>query len=168
MASRRIVRRPVKVHEGDWYAVPLRSGGYGVGAIARTGKRGALFGYFFGPKRQQLPTLDDVRSLRAQDAIFCGQFGDLGIQNGEWPLIGRLDQWDRCEWPLPEFGRIEDEARGIAWIVSYANVDLSEQGEKRQCSVADARRLAADGTYGHGAVELVLTKRLSDPAPVMH
>jgi hypothetical protein len=84
----------VKVSEGDCYAVPLKSGGFGVGVVARKGKRGALFGYFFGPRREQIPTISDVRAIRAETADLCALFGDLGIQNGEWIHLGQLEGWD--------------------------------------------------------------------------
>ena len=34
--------------EGDWFAVPLRDGGYAAGLIARANPKGVLLGYFFG------------------------------------------------------------------------------------------------------------------------
>jgi hypothetical protein len=37
--------------EGDLFAVPLRDGGYGIGVVARVGRRGVLVGYFFGRRR---------------------------------------------------------------------------------------------------------------------
>jgi len=38
--------------EGDWFAVPLRGGGFAAGVIARAmpRKEGVLLGYFFGPR----------------------------------------------------------------------------------------------------------------------
>ena len=151
----------VKVNEGDWYAVPLQNGGYAVGVVARTGKRGALFGYFFGPRREQLPTLDEVRELGLGDAISFELFGDLGIQNGKWTRLGRLETWERDKWPLPEFGRIENEATGVAWIINYASGDLGDQPRERRCSVEEARRLPLDRWAGSGAVEIRLTQKLS-------
>jgi len=151
----------VRVNEGDWYAVPLKNGGYGVGLVARKGRRGALLGYFFGPRYEQVPTLDAVRGLHPDAALLRAIFGDLGIQLGKWPLLGRLDTWHREQWPLPEFGRIEDEARGVAWIANYESVDISENPRERRCSIEEARRLPEDGDWGYGAIQNVLTQKLS-------
>ena len=167
MTTRRTLRYPAKISEGDWYAIPLRNGGYGVGIVARKGEGRILFGYFFGPRRPQPPVLEDVRQLRAEDALFCKMFGDLGIHNGEWPFVGRLETWSRDDWPFPLFSRIEDESRGIAWIVSYDENDLTRTGTERRCTLEEARRLPSSALAGYGAVEIVLTKKLSNPATTM-
>ena len=96
------------------------------------------------------------------DAVLCELFGDLGVQLNEWVLLGHMEPWDRSQWPLPKFGRIEDEARGIAWIVSYADTDVSVVTDERRCSVEEARQLPPDTTAGYGAVEIELRMMLSD------
>ena len=158
---KRRAQRWKKVSEGECYAVPLRDGSYGVGVIARAGKRGALLGYFFGPRHSTIPTSGSLHTLRATDAVLCEMFGDLGIQLNEWPYVGRIEPWDRSQWPLPQFGRIEDEARGIAWIASYDDRDVSVQTEERRCTIEEARRLPPDSTTGYGAVEIRLRMALS-------
>src|ERR1700729_2790067 len=97
----------VKYREGDWFAVPLLDGGFGVGVIARANPKAALLGYFFGPVRSAVPTLNDVADLKPADAVLIRKFGHLGIVQGRWPLIGRIDGWDRREWPTPVFVRYE-------------------------------------------------------------
>jgi hypothetical protein len=96
--------------EGDWFAVPLREGGFAVGVIARAmpHKEGILLGYFFGPRRDDVPTLDELKSLSASDAVLVDRFGHLGLVRGTWPLLGRIDGWDRGAWPTPAFGRFEE------------------------------------------------------------
>lgn len=49
--------------EGDWLGVPLREGGYAVGLVARANPDGVLLGYFFGPRRMEVPMLGDVKNL---------------------------------------------------------------------------------------------------------
>lgn len=162
---KRVARKWKKISEGECYAVPLRDGSYAIGVIARVGKRGAILGYFFGPRRMAIPTSNDVRALRADDAVSCELLGDLGIQRNEWPHIGCVEPWDRSQWPLPTFGRIEDEARGIAWIVRYADKDVSVQTEELRCTIEEARRLLPDRTAGYGAVEVRLRLALSGENP---
>jgi Immunity protein 26 len=57
--------------EGDWFAIPLRGGGFATGLIARMmpHREGVLLGYFFGPRRDKVPTLDELRDLSTPDAI---------------------------------------------------------------------------------------------------
>jgi len=151
--------KKVNVKEGDWVAVPLRADGFGVGLVARKGRRGVLFGYFFGLKFDKPPELDVVRTLGPEMSAFCRRFGDLGIRCGAWPILGRLHAWDRSVWPMPEFGRI-DEATGLAWSVRYPNEDPSEHGEAQKTSIEHARNLPPGGLLGSGAVEILLTQKL--------
>jgi hypothetical protein len=151
--------KPVKVHEGDWFAVPLRNGGYALGLAARVGKGGIVFGYFFGPKREKKSLLNLAASLTAGDAVLVRLFGDLGIRLGDWPILGTLASWRREEWPMPIFGRVVDEGRGIAWRVDHGD-DPRSLGTDTRCSVEEAKRLPPDSLSGYGAVEIVLTKLL--------
>lgn len=146
--------------EGDWFAVPLRSGGYAVGVVARMAKHGkVLLGYFFGPQRDHLPTLDEVTSLDPARAVRVLRFGDLALLNGEWPIIGRCFEWDRRRWRMPAFVR-RNELRRSAWKVEYADDDPNEvAAESPLTSGGDDIEL--DALLGAGAVELVLTKLLT-------
>jgi hypothetical protein len=96
--------------ESDWFAVPLRGGGYAAGIIARAmpRKEDVLLGYFFGPRRDTIPTLDELSARSASDAALVERFGDLGILDGTWPLVGHTDRWNRGAWPTPAFGRFEE------------------------------------------------------------
>ena len=67
----------VKFEEGEWFALPLRVDGWGIGLIARTSvpyRIVHLLGYFFGPARPAIPTLENVVGLRAEDASLFGFF----------------------------------------------------------------------------------------------
>jgi hypothetical protein len=50
-------------NEGDWFAVPLREGGFAIGVIARVmpRKEGVVLGYFFGPRRNAVPTVEEAQ-----------------------------------------------------------------------------------------------------------
>ena len=52
---------------GDWFAVPLREGGFAVGVVALAQADGVLRGYLFGLKREDMPQLIDVEHLMASD-----------------------------------------------------------------------------------------------------
>jgi len=93
--------------EGDWIAVPLRGGGYATGVIARM-KGMQLFGYFFGPKRDDVPQLGELSGLGPDDAVLVGAFGGLGLKGGDWPVLGRFGNWDRADWPFPSLVRYEE------------------------------------------------------------
>ena len=145
--------------EGDWFAVPLREGGFAVGVIARAmpHKEGILLGYFFGPRRDDVPTLDELKSLSASDAVLVDRFGQLGLVRGTWPLLGRIDGWDRGAWPTPAFGRFE-ELTGRAFKVIYDDANPNRLVREQQVAPYALVGLPKDGLSGAGAVERILTR----------
>jgi Immunity protein 26 len=144
--------------EGDWFAVPLKDGGFAAGVIARTVPEtaGVLLGYFFGPRRKTVPSLRELTGLSASDALLVRRFGHLGLVQGSWPLIGRLGEWDPSAWPTPAFGRLE-ELRGRAFKVIYDDADPGKRIREEQIDRHELVSLPRDGLLGAGAVETVLT-----------
>lgn len=144
--------------EGSCFAVPLRGGGFAVGVIARVTPRreGIPLGYFFGPRRPEVPALGDLGGLSAADAILVRRFVDLGLVEGTWPLIGRIKGWDRHDWPTPAFGRFE-ELSGRGFKVIYDDSDPSEVVREEQIAPHELADLPSDGVSGDKALEVILT-----------
>jgi hypothetical protein len=149
----------VQYAEGDWFAVPLRDSGFAAGIVARVNRSGVLFGYFFGPRRATIPTVDEFLDVAAGDAILVRTFGDLSLMDGTWPVIGRLSGWDRMAWPLPTFGRFE-ELTGRAFAVEYVDDDPNSQPREWQIAPEDLVRYPKDGLSGAGLIEITLTSLL--------
>ena len=154
----------VNYSEGTWFAVPLCSGGFGVGIAARTTKKGpVILAYLFGPRRETVPTLSEVSELEPSMAVKVAMIGDLNLINGEWPILGRSSQWQRDNWPIPRFVR-SDELSRRAFIVRYDDKDpgraISEEPVEYGTSTLDR-----DSAYGAGAVETMLTRLLGGDAP---
>jgi len=142
--------------------VPLRSGGYAVGVVARMAPRGrVLTGYFFGPRRTEFPSIDDLRGLRRDVAVLVQRFGDLNLVEGNWPILGYSVGWNREEWPIPAFGRFV-EIDGKAWRVEYKNDDPNSVPRETRISAEEYRQLPNNALLGAGAVEIRLTQLLSD------
>ena len=144
--------------EGDWFAVPLRNGGYAAGVVARSATGGILLGYFFGPRRGSIPTVNEVAQVDAKDAVLVERFGDLGIIQHDWPIIGPTPNWNRDCWPVPRFVR-KDPISGDPYIVEYSDSLREICSKKASQSIAIA--LPQDGLAGYGAVEIQLTKLLA-------
>ncbi|AUX31440.1 Imm26 family immunity protein [Sorangium cellulosum] len=146
------------VVEGTWFAVPLRSGGFAVGAVARTAASGGvILAYFFRTVWEQLPSMDDVKHLDPDSAVRILRVGDLAIINEDWAVIGHDQDWHRDRWPVPRFVRRDDLSRR-AWAVEYgddANVVISETPIEYEST------LERDAVLGTGAAEIVLTRTLS-------
>jgi len=160
-APRRRLKKPKKLpyEEGTWFAVPLRDGGYGVGIVARIAGRGVTLGYFFGPRRSVVPNLSEVETLTPDMAILVEIFGDLGLIEGRWPIIGRNASWDRRLWPIPGFGRIEEHT-GRAFRMELSEDDLFSIVREIAVPRDEAERLPKHGLSGAGSVESVLARLL--------
>lgn len=151
------------IEEGTAFAVPLREGEkFAVGLVARAAPRGRiLLGYFFGPARDRVPDLQELAGAGPSAAAYVARFGDLGLVDGSWPVIGRLPDWDRERWPNPQFCRSVDDGR-LALAVAYADDDIGELIDETRVSDADCRELPEDGMAGSGFVELRLTRLLRE------
>lgn len=151
--------------EGDWFAVPLPSGGFATGVVARTARQGkVLLGYFFGPRLPEPGALEDVKEQAAERAVLVARFGDLSLVQGEWPLLGRLQDWSRDEWPMPAFVN-RDSLSGVAWRVEYADYDPSALVSRTALGAGGDHGLEVDRVCGAGSIELQLDRLLSDGAP---
>jgi len=150
----------VTYREGDWFAVPLRDGGFAVGLIARANPGGVLLGYFFGPLRSEVPKLPDLAVLRPSDAVLIRKFGHLGIVGGKWPLVGRLDGWDRRDWPTPVFVRYE-ELTGRSFRVFYDDDDPNKVLHEEQVAPGEGEHAPKDGLMGARFAEVTLTRLLA-------
>lgn len=149
--------------EGDWFTVPLRQGGVALGLVSRADGHGGVIGYFFGPKRWHPVRLDDAIGLSTRDALRVMQFGDLGLLGRmpeTWPILGRLSDWDRDRWPLPDFCR--RDISGKAYRVVYSDENLAGPQSEVEISDEECDKLPRDALSGAGAVERVLT-HLLDP-----
>jgi hypothetical protein len=144
---------------GDWFAVPLRDGGFAVGLIARAHPGGVLLGYFFGPKRAEIPRLDEMEGLKAVDAVLVRKFGHLGLVGKKWPRLGQLEGWDLREWPMPVFVRYE-ELTGRSFRVFYDENDPNKLIRKEQVPPGEAEQGPKDGLMGVEFAEAILTNLL--------
>jgi hypothetical protein len=146
--------------EGTAFAVPLRSGGFARGVVARAAPDGrVLFGYFFGPKLES-PEDAVMDDLKPENSILSLIFGDLGLINGEWRIVGSFPQWNRDLWPMPDFVR-RDPIMKRAWRVRYSDSDPSRLESEEP--IAFDTNLPPNTSSGYGAVELKLTRLLQFP-----
>lgn len=145
--------------EGTWFAVPLRQGGYAVGRVARHTIEGEIIlAYFFGPKRDHVPALDEVDDLEPHEAIKVIMVGGIGLIDGSWPVIGDSPCWEHERWPIPAFIRRDDLSR-TAWRVIYSDNDPNTVVSEQRISY-DTAGLEPNSLHGHKAAEVYLTQIL--------
>jgi hypothetical protein len=150
------MKRPYS--EGSVFLVPLTNGGYARGVVARASRRGrGLLGYFFGPRLPSMNavTLDDLKPTYTVLRVI---FGDLGLINGKWPVAGIIPDWDRSQWPMPDFVRRDPLGRLRPVLVRYCDNDPMRI--EAEYPIDDDSGLPSDSAYGYGAVEIELTKLL--------
>lgn len=162
----KVLRKRIKYSEGQWFAVPLKTGGYALGIIVRGNykTKGGL-GYFFGPRYKEVPDERETWLKKPSDAILITWFGDLGIIWGRWPLIPSTRPFRREEWPVPKFQRIDALNPAKGWLVEYSQ-EVAGIGElpirETYCDAKELMELPKDSLLGYEAVEIVLTKLLSE------
>jgi hypothetical protein len=100
-------RAPLLV-PGNWFAIPMPGGGWVAGVIAHTSggakasQRPAM-AYFFGPRTDHPRSLDEVRSLKAEDAIMVDRVMPNYFVDNDWALIAKQSNWRAEHWPIPKF-----------------------------------------------------------------
>jgi hypothetical protein len=114
-------------------------------------------GYFFGPR---LSSTDGVEwnDLDPAKAILRMRFGDLGLINGEWPIYAKVPDWNRSEWPMPDFVRRDPLGRLKPMLVRYMDNDPNRV--ETEYAIDDDSGMLPDSSAGYGAVEIRLTKLL--------
>ena len=159
------MQKHIRYREGQWFAVPLRRGGYAIGIIVRGSykTKGGL-GYFFGPKYLNIPSDKDTIEKKPNEAILITRFGDLGIVMGSWPLIQSSRSFYKQEWPIPKFGTEISLLPGKGFIREYNHAETGKWilvGEK-VIKISEIVGLPEDASLGGGAVEIKLTILLDE------
>lgn len=155
-------KRKTKVSytEGDVVAVPLKSGGFAQGLVARKGPDGDLLMYFFGPRRETVPHSVETPLLRNL-ACAAWRTCDDGIAEGKWPIIGTLDDFQYQEWPMPPYTRTCD-ITGRKTIVYFRDDDPFEVASERDATDDEVATLDRAGLKFCSAVEGGLDRLLKD------
>jgi len=148
---------------GDWIAVPLKDG-WAIGLIARVNQYGACLGYFFSPLLKERPNVEQLKSFRPEQAVLVRRFHSLELEEGKWPILGRLSDWDYRQWPVPKFRFRHDIAR--KWIIRQYDDCLNFGPERWGATDEEVRDLPDDGTSYGGALKLHLADLLGTKAGI--
>lgn len=102
------MKATLRYPESTVFAVPLGLQTFAAGVVVRRAPRSTMiFGYFIGPTLNAIPTLEQILPLSLTKVVFQCRFGDLGLLEGHWPVVGRIHPWNREDWPMPLFYRDE-------------------------------------------------------------
>jgi len=157
-----LMAKKINYTEGDCFAVPLREGGFARGIVVRMDGKGIVFGYFFGPLIEDLNGIEVDNSLQPGSEVLMGQFGDLGLLNGEWKIVGKILKWSREQWKMPPLVRWEVGDKN-AFLSTYDDNSLEMVSEEAVSAAdIDLGNYPADRLMGYGSVEIKLTKLLTE------
>ena len=119
-----------------------------------------MIGHFFGPRREALPDGGELPDLKPEDAVAVERFGDLGLFDGSWPVLGRVTGWQREDWPAPAFRRV-DVVSGEVRRVVYDDADPAEEIAAERVAPGEAEGLPSDGVQGALGMSRLVARRLS-------
>lgn len=149
-------RRKLNYREGDLVRLPLEEGRQAVGLLARIDQTGGCLGYFYLGN----PPLDRLDPGKA-DLVKI--FGDLGLLEGRWKVLGPYPGFRRQDWPLPEFAH-QDPVNGAWYLRSHDEQTLHFTTERR-VRAEEAEGHFRDGLAGAVALERLLAKLAEKKAP---
>ena len=159
--------RRVRYVEGQWFAIPLRNGGYATGRLVRGSiKTHGGLGYFFGPILAEPADVAVVALLKPGQALFVAWFGGLYLYRGRWPLINSAAPFRRTDWPVPLFWQEIPLLPSSGWIIEYSQDDDGSAVELARTATSVSQRregLQEGGVYGAEAIELRLNRVLLGP-----
>lgn len=130
-----------------------------MGLVVDHNGEGQVVGYFFIQRFDELPTFEQANSSTLADVIQSFRFGDLGIIEFDWKVIGQRDRYDIDEWPTPIFGSVVGRNRAAKCI--YQRGQFDERDAKIAICLEEAKTLPDNWLAGCGLVEIRLTKLLS-------
>lgn len=154
--------KKIKYQEGDVIAVPLQTSGYATGLVARTDKEGRAFGYFFGPKVDEVSEILLNRKLDPKEAILICKFGDNSVHGKRWQIIGNYPEFSKEVWRLPFLYR---RCMGDNY---YTVCEYNDQLDcLREWKVAlddtSVKEMMPDGLLGSVLLQVKLTRLLEQP-----
>ena len=148
---------------GTWVAIPLPEAGYTIGIIVGGDSgSGVLLGYFFPELFSKPPALQNLKNKTAAGAVLIAWFGDLGIRQGRWPILGKEKSFERQDWPVPSFGRVDATNPQKGYVTEY-NLETPIKGQpvrETRCNSEELLDLPYDGLYGATALEAKLNAML--------
>ena len=141
---------------GSVVLVPLAPDEFAVGVVIHTAGKGCCVGAFFGPRVRSASEVD-TGGLRLENAVWVCRFGDYGIHNSLWPVIGAIPNWASAPWSVTSFARGHDDPT-LCYITEYDNV-LNVKSD-RVAPASEGQALPKDSLCGSAIVEKLLAKLL--------
>lgn len=159
-------------HEaGTWFAIPLPSGGWALGLVARrrigTGRKGRrIFCYFFGPRVSEPGDFGWPIKGLPNDRVLFARTGDEALMRGRWVVIGKDADFSKANWPMPKFKRGPGMGGGPDWkkraiLVRYDD-DLENAYDEEVVIIEDESKYPDDADVGYLAMEDAIDRAMQE------
>lgn len=135
----------------------MLNGGYALGLIARHYKHSTLFYFFKGKYINRIEEIP-IESIEKDNILWVKLGGDGAFMKNAWPILGKLPEWDRDDWPIPTF-KTKDILSGFP-IVIYLDENLEEVSRKRVTEEEASLIKWKNGIAGTVYIEEELTELL--------
>lgn len=153
------MKKKLKIQEGDVFSYPINDDLFGIGLVLRINGM-IMLSVFFDPKFVNQDSNVLKLDLSKQVIFFTCLCSALGIKNSRWKILGKLESWDKRQWPIPVFKR-KDSLSG-----EYSKVFYNENLEETNCIEVESGAVTIidcpdDGLAGYGYVESKMKKLLN-------
>lgn len=156
-----MARPTVKIANGDLFLVKRDDLLLGLGLIARGKQKYHKLGYFFHPDVWQNYERTGNLDICPKDAILVMKFSALFIHTKTWPIVGKLQNFERALWPVPIFTHFDDSLN-IRYFRLYPDNDILTEYEQVRASeyskITKDSIIAEDGGAGSEFIELRLAR----------
>jgi hypothetical protein len=156
-----MARPTVKIANGDLFLIKRDDLLLGLGLIARGKQKYTKLGYFFHPDVWQNYQRTGDLNICSKDAILVMIFSSLFIHTKTWPIVGKLENFERALWPVPIFTHFNDSLN-IRYFRLYPDNDSFAQFEQVRVSeypiIPKDSIIAEDGGAGSEFIEIRLAR----------
>jgi hypothetical protein len=115
----------IKSDNGDLFIVKKDGRNLALGLIARGGKKIAKLVYFFPTNIYDAANDKSNLHLHHSQAIWVVEVSSLKIEDGSWPLVGKLKDFSFERWPMPLFWR-HSSSVNVDYIDQYDEKDITK------------------------------------------
>lgn len=152
--------------EGMVVAVPATDGcGFILAVIARVARprslNSRLLLYFVGSRLLSVQNCIDCTQLNSNDAISIVRTGGAKVLDGTWPIVGKIEPFERSDWSIPTFAIISDvTASGRGTLVEYIEDRLDGAVRTTDVERHVAERFPKDQAFGLNVASKLATEHI--------
>ena len=156
--------KPLRPQEGNVVSITLEDGRLALGVLARVEtahprKPYGIFVYFLGPYYNLNGLQTILQTLSAAASITWLKTSALDIYRGKWKIVGVVPNWNRVDWPYPDF-YFQDDFTEKLYRRKLSEHDLGTP--LNQSPIAEVGDLRRDEHYGAEAARFEVSAQMKN------